>query len=256
MSWRPLLAVLGAFLLVAVGLAIWRANLMPQAPQPGPLTLTFDQTTPAAKVELKIDPKLRPYPELVRRLYRTGVQELRSFAAQAQQDQARLVARGLPTRPYERSIAWTLEAATPDLVSVRQVWFDDTGGAHPNHGSKGLLWDAQGARELARGELFRPGADQPRLDALLCRAIQAEKGRRDGASFDPQSWPCPKWGEADFVLSPSTTGGKIGGLVFLFDPYSIGPYVEGDWAITVPQAAFRADLAPQWSGAFAGAPAA
>jgi hypothetical protein len=257
MKWRPLLAVLGVFVLVAVGLAIWRANLKPPpALQPPQLPLSFDQSTTAAKVELKIDTKLKPYPVLVRRLYRSGVQELRSFAAQAQQDQARLSATGLPVRPYERSIAWSLAAATPNLVSVRQAWFDDTGGAHPNHGSKGLLWDPQGEREVARTELFRPDADQGRLDGLLCRAIAAEKGRREGAVFDPLAWPCPKWADSDFVLAPSSAPGKIGGLVFLFDPYSIGPYVEGDWAIAVRQAEFRAALAPQWAGEFAGAPAA
>ena len=74
--------------------------------------------------------------------------------------------------------------------------------------------------------------------------------------FDPLAWPCPKWADSDFVLAPSSAPGKIGGLVFLFDPYSIGPYVEGDWAIALPQAEFRAALAPQWAGEFAGAPAA
>lgn len=255
MSWRPLGILLAAFVLIVIGLAVWRANLPPPTPPPPPPRLSFAQTTPAAKVELSIDPKIAPYVDLVHRLYGDGVKDLKGFAAQAQQDQARLTAKGLPVRPYERSIAWTLTAASPRIASIKQAWSEDTGGAHPNHGTLGLLWDPAASREVPRDELFRPGADQARLDQRLCLAIQAEKARRQGAASDPQTWPCPHWADANFVLAPSILPGKIGGLVFLFDPYSIGPYVEGDWAIVVPQAEFHDELAPAWAQEFAGRPA-
>jgi Protein of unknown function (DUF3298) len=252
----PLLAVLlGVFALVVVGLAVWRANLPPPPIlQPPNLPLSFAQITPAAKLDLEIDPRLKPYPVLVRRLYQSGVQELRSFAAQAAEDQARLKAKGLPVRPYERTITWRLAAATPNLLSAEQSWFDDTGGAHPNSGSKGLLWDPYTEREVSRYELFRPDADQGALDQMLCRKIQAEKAGRLGAVFDPTTWPCPKWSDADFVLAGSSTPHKLGGIVFLFDPYSIGPYVEGEWRVLIPQSEFKNALSTSWAGQFAGQP--
>jgi hypothetical protein len=255
MKW-PLLGVIGVFVIVVIALAIWRANLAPPpAERHPPLPLSFLETTPAAKVELKIDPRLGPYPILVHRLYHQGVQELRSFEQQAAQDQARLTAKGLPVRPYFRSIGWSLTAETHDLVSVKQSWMDDTGGAHPNSGAKGLLWDPNAEREIGRGDLLRPAADQAQLDAVLCRAIQAAKAGREGAIVDPKAWPCPKWADSDFVMARSTTRAKFGGLTFLFDPYSIGPYVEGEWAITVPESEFRSQLTQAWAQDFAGSPA-
>jgi hypothetical protein len=253
-SLKPLLWLAAAFVVLVVALAFWRASLPPPV-QEKPLPLSFAETVPAAKVELKIDPRLKPYAILVDRLYKDGVRELKSFERQAAEDQARLTAKGLPVRPYQRSIGWTLTAESHDLISVKQSWFDDTGGAHPNSGAKGLLWDVIDRREVERSELLRPGADQARLDRVLCDAIKAAKAGRQGAVWDPGAWPCPKWADSELALAPSAQRNKLGGAMFLFDPYSIGPYVEGEWAITVPQAAFRGELAPAWTNDFAGAPA-
>jgi hypothetical protein len=253
MKWRPLLILGVVFLLVVAALAVLQA-VRPKPGQKPPAPLSYAQTTPAAKVELKIDPKIARYPFLADKLYRDGLAELKSFAAQAAEDQQRLAAKGLPVRPYQRSIAWSLAAATPDLVSVKEAWSDDTGGAHPNHGANGLLWDARNDREVTRSELLRPGADLAVLDGVLCEAIKAEKARRDRAAPDDQSRPCPKWADADLVLSPSPEKGKAAGLVFLFDPYSIGAYAEGDYEVPVPAASFRADVSPAWAQVFVDGP--
>jgi hypothetical protein len=256
-SLKPILWLLALFVVAVAGLAIWRSSLPPPKTEPERrLPLTFAETTAAAKVQLKIDPRLQPYPVMVDRLYDEGVEDLRAFERQAAEDQRRLAAKGLPVRAYQRTIDWTLTAETTRLGSLKQTWFDDTGGAHPNSGAKALLWDRLAKREVQPAELFKPGADQSRLDAVLCRAIQAAKSRRQGAVVDPRTWPCPKWADSEFVLASSAKHGKAGGLVFLFDPYSIGPFVEGEWAITVPQADFRSELAPDWTGEFAGQPAA
>ena len=256
-SLKPIFWVLALFVVAVIGLAIWRSSLPPPpAERAPPLPLNFAETTAAAKVDLKIDPRLTPYPILAHRLYHDGVLELRDFARQAAEDQARLTAKGLPVRPYARSISWTLTADTHDLVSIKQAWFDDTGGAHPNSGAKGMLWDSHAEQEVPREALLRPGADQARLDDVLCRAIRAAKTARQGATQDFRTWPCPHWADSDLVLARSTSPGKIGGFVFLFDPYSIGPYVEGAWEVSVPQVEIRSELAPRWTGEFAGQPAA
>ena len=57
-----------------------------------------------------------------------------------------------------------------------------------------------------------------------------------------------------FVLAPSTTTGKAGGLIFLIGPYQVGPYAEGGYEIVVPQTAFRRLLAPAYADEFAGNP--
>ena len=258
MKLRPLMILLAVFVVVVASLLIVQtlrqASKGPAGPPASPAPSSFAQTTPAAKVGLTIDRRIARYPALAQKLYRDGVKDLRSFAEQAKGDQAHLQAKGMPTRAYARTIAWTLAAATPRVVSVKQAWLDDTGGAHPNHGSSGLLWDPAADREVERSDLFRPAADQGRLDQRLCQAIKAEKLRHQGAVGDVQTWRCPKWADSDFVLAPSTVAGKAGGLIFLFDPYAIGPYVEGGYAVTIPLEAFKADLAPAYAAAFAGEP--
>ena len=42
--------------------------------------------------------------------------------------------------------------------------------------------------------------------------------------------------------------------MFLIGPYQVGPYAEGSYEVTVPQAAFRALLAPAYADEFAGTP--
>ncbi len=111
-------------------------------------------------------------------------------------------------------------------------------------------------QEVTRGSLLRPDIDPMALDSYLCDAVKAAKAARPGAVQDPQTWPCPHWADSDFVFAPSTTPDKIGGLTFLFDPYVIGPYVEGEYEVTVPQAQVRWALSPLISDQFAGAPKA
>ncbi len=217
--------------------------------------LSFVRTTPDASVKLTLSPQIGQHPGLRLQLYQDGVNELNSFLVTAQGDHVHLKAKGMPAAPYQRTLDWTLAAATPRLLGARQTWSDYTGGAHPNHGSRGLVWDVTGDRELARSDLFVPNSDQSRLDAVLCDAVKAAKARRPGSIQDPESWPCPKWADSDFVLAPSTTPDKIGGLTFLFDPYVIGPYAEGDYAVVIPYSAFQSELSPQWADAFGGEPA-
>jgi hypothetical protein len=247
-----LLAALVGVMIAALWIGrVHRAKAPP--PQP-PAPMSFARQTPDAKVQLTLAPEIARFPGLRARLYQDGVQELNGFAATAHDDRAHVLAKGLPVPPYERRIAWTLAGSTPKIASARESWFDFTGGAHPNHGSKALIWSPADDEEIERSDLLGPGADQARLDAALCQAIKTAKARRQGAVFDQAEWPCPHWADSKFVLVPSTAPGKIGALDFLFDPYSIGPYVEGEWQVIVPQSAFHADLAAAWAGQFAGEP--
>jgi hypothetical protein len=48
---------------------------------------------------------------------------------------------------------------------------------------------------------------------------------------------------------------RAGGLLFLFDPYVIGAYAEGDYAVLIPLSDFQAAVAPAWAKDFEGSPA-
>jgi hypothetical protein len=220
-----------------------------------PVPTHYVNATPDAKIELALPAGIARYPELHAKLFNDGKQELLDFLKQAIEDRRRFADKGVsqPT-PYERRVVWTITAVTPHLISLRDAWFDDTGGVHPNHGSEVLLWDRVRNVMLLQGELFKPDADATAVDAALCRAATRAKAARVGPS-DPKSWACPTFSDSHAVLVPSTRPYRIGGMMFLFDPYVIGAYAEGDYEVLVPLSDFQSILAPAWAGDFAGSPA-
>jgi hypothetical protein len=220
-----------------------------------PVPTHFALNTPDAHTELSLPASIGRYPELHAKLYNDGKQELMDFTKTAAGDRARYALKGVKqATPYERRVIWTITAVTPDIVSLRDAWFDDTGGAHPNHGSEVLLWDRIHNAPLLKSELFKPDFDMAALDQRLCAAVTRAKQARLGPS-PPGSWTCPKWSDAKAVLTPSTQPYRVGGLIFLFDPYTIGAYAEGDYAVLIPLSDFQTALAPAWVKDFTGSPA-
>ncbi|MBO9710256.1 MAG: DUF3298 domain-containing protein [Caulobacter sp.] len=230
------------------------AAASPAAPPAAPARpLTFQQADPAAKVALSLPAEIGRYPVLHTTLYDREVAQLKDFAAKAEAD--RKAADGqFPWRQYESQRQWFAAATTPKLVGLRALWFDYTGGAHPNHGGASLLWDAAANTEIKPAALFRPDADMKALDKAICDAVAAAKSHREGAVPLNDMFACPKWSETVLVLAPSTQADKIGGLTVLIDPYVVGPYAEGDYELTIPLSAFQGLLAPAYADAFAGAP--
>jgi hypothetical protein len=223
------------------------------APAPMARPLAFDQTDPAAKVALRLPAEIANYPALHTLLYDREVAGLRTFAAKAEADRKASTGQ-FPWRPYNRQGQWFLAADAAPLVGLRALWFEDTGGAHPNHGGATLLWDTTANREIQPKALFRSDADMSVLDKAICDAVARAKTHREGAVLLNDMFSCPKWSQTVLVLTPSAIPGKIGGLTALIDPYVVGPYSEGDYEVTVPVAAFQSLLAPTYAGAFGGAP--
>jgi hypothetical protein len=245
----------GALALAAALALLAGCKREPARPAPPAQPLSFERTTADATVKLTLAAGFADYPELRKTLYDEGVRQLQGFVASAAQDRSKLAEKRLPVPAYERTVAWTLTARNEELVSARKDWFEYTGGAHPNHGSDGLIWDVRQGRQVAPGELFRDDAPRGPLDQALCDAIRAAKTARQGALPPGPGFECPRWDDGDMVLEPSTEKGKFGGVTFLYDPYAIGPYVEGDYAVTIPQARFRSALSPTYASQFGGAPA-
>ncbi|HWW25741.1 MAG TPA: RsiV family protein, partial [Caulobacter sp.] len=213
----------------------------------------FDQADEAAKVTLRLPAEIANHPALHALLYDRETAGLKTFAAKAQADRKASDGK-FPWRPYARQGQWFLAADAPPLVGLRALWFEDTGGAHPNHGASSLIWDSAAQREIQPKALFRPDADMAVLDKAICDAVAQAKTHREGAVPLNAMFSCPRWNQTVLVLAPSTIPGKVGGLTVLIDPYVVGPYAEGDYEVVVPLSAFQALLAPAHAGAFAGAP--
>ena len=226
------------------------------APKPA-FPFAFEQKSADAEVKLTLDQRIGEWPVLHKQLYQDGVAELRKFAAEAPALRADSVTAEFTPPVFARDLDWKVSAANPHLVSLRQSWMEYTGGAHPNHGVQGRLWSVMEQAETKNAELFvAPGPADAAIDRRLCDGIKAARAAK-GAEYsvaDDAVWPCPKWRDADMELAASTTPGKFGGVTFLFDPYAIGSYAEGEYEITIPQSALRSVLAPDWAEEFAGEP--
>lgn len=255
------LAALGA-----AGLAAAGCRKTEEAPQPAPAAvpaapstpadaaapLTFGNKTADAEVSLKLPAAVVRQPDLHARLYAEGVRDLKAFSEGATGERAEAGGEGLP--PYSKEIDWSLGADTGKLLSLERTDYEFAGGAHPNQSSQAVLWDKSLKRQVQPGQLIR--GDGGALDQALCDAVYAAKKERLGAEATApgSDWKCPRWQTTPFVLVPSTTGGKAGGLKFLIPPYAVGPYAEGGYEVVVPVSAFQASLAAPYADEFAGQP--
>ena len=228
-------------------------------PADGAAPMTYESENRFAQVELALPDAVRAQPDLHARLYAEAVRELRSFSEGAQADRTEYEG-DMDLPPYGKHIDYVAAGETGKLISLQRNSSEYTGGAHPNPAYGAVIWDKALKRFVQPAQMFRRGADLSSLDQALCDAINVARRARNadaepiGLNATQGGWSCPRAGATPFVLAPSTTPGKAGGLIFLIGPYQVGPYAEGGYEIAVSQAEFRALLAPAYADEFAGTP--
>ncbi|MFN3669039.1 MAG: DUF3298 domain-containing protein [Brevundimonas sp.] len=234
------------------------------APAPAPAVIpaeagapmSFEDQNPYADVRLTLPAALKPQADLHARLYAQEVRALRQFTEGAQGE---LTEAGVDAdQPkFQKTVAIIAAAETGKLLSLKRVDYEYSGGAHPNTRTSGLLWDKALKRRVALTTLFRTGADLGALDQALCAAINAaRRARVPGAApialGGPAGAACPRAADTGFVLAPGSVGGKAAGLIFLINPYQVGPHAEGGYEIALPATTFRSLLAVAYVDEFAG----
>lgn len=247
---------------LAAALTVAACASPPSASPTGPQPVAYRLQDGRMTTGLTLDPALRAHPELRARLYADGMAAIREFEADVRR--ARAGEGGELDHSMDLTLRWDAPVTTERLVSADGLVWSFTGGAHGNPGFHAILWDRRALREVKPADLFRTGADLAALDRALCDAINAAKAERGGDNaWDPAPyrgeqgdgvWACPAALETPFSLAPGDTEGRAGGLVFLIDPYIVGPYAEGVYTAVVPAAAFSALLSPEWADQFGGAP--
>lgn len=152
-------------------------------------------------------------------------------------------------RSYEED--WQVVADLPDWLSLSSAIGTYSGGAHGNHGFDALLWDKRAGKARAATDLFASKrAFNDAVRAEFCAALNKERSeRRDGEElelfedcFDPT--------DAVIILG-SSNGRAFDRIGFLIAPYLAGPYVEGDYEVTLPVTAkVLAEVKPQFRSSF------
>ncbi len=174
--------------------------------------------------------------------------------------------------PYDLTLTYTLLVDTPELVAVSAGGAVFTGGAHGEPLVARFVWLPQQNRMLTASALvpdpkgWTAISDYVReqLHAELSQRIdsdelppaeRAELMRSSGKMIDAGTKPSAEaFAMFEPVLAPESA--KLVALKFVFPPYQVGPYVDGERMIEVPTSVLRPHLSPEFASMFVDAPAA
>jgi hypothetical protein len=156
-----------------------------------------------------------------------------------------------PFNSYSFSKGWDVVTDLPAWLSLSAAIGGYEGGAHGYQGFDSLLWDKRAGKLRTPTELFqseRAFVDAVRTD--FCSALDKERAeRRENEKLDGFD-ECVDPTEAVVILG-SSNGKAFDRIGFLIAPYLAGPYVEGDYEVTLPVTpALLAKVKPQYRSSF------
>lgn len=188
-------------------------------------------------------------------------QNFRSEAEKAYQEALGIAREGEKAakeakRPYDPqfySKKWTTAGETPRLLSLRYElgWF--SGGAHPNTSFGALLWDRRASRATSVDALFlRSNALGALTRARYCAALDAERRkRREGEKLGGMFDQCPRFSDLAVAPVDRNKNGRFETITFVASPYTAGPYVEGQYEISLPVTSqLIAAIRPEYRNSF------
>ena len=211
------------------------------------LDFTYDWPAEAAAI-----------PALDLQLYKDAKAKLAEAEKSAAEDQAVSRNQQRDYNQHDFSGSWETEGETPRLLSLQGSFGGFEGGAHPNGYSKALLWDRQPGREIHVESLLVRPSDFPALTrSVYCRKLNAERAKRrerepaDGLGPTDPFNQCPKYSELAISLVDKNKNGRFDSFDFIASAYVAGPYVEGDYEISLPVTAqLIAALKPEYRSSF------
>jgi hypothetical protein len=143
------------------------------------------------------------------------------------------------------------------LLSLVESTGTYTGGAHPNSGTKALLWDRRSGREVTIPALLQPGKSwNGAIRKPFCTLLDRERSKRRQEPVERGDRPnqCPPLNELTLALADHDRDARFDHLDITADSYVAGPYSEGPHDISLPltatmlgrlEPAFRAGFEPQ-----------
>jgi len=249
-----------------IGAALLAAGLCLPAPalaEDKPAKPDYTLHTKLLDASVTVDAALKNFPGLYETLLAEGKRQAAKWQAGAERDKKEYpeIFRDNRRQEYDRGYS-ERSLVAGRYVSIVRGDYMDTNGAHPNHETNTILWDAETKQRLSIRPFFKETADGGATLNALAKAIRAalavEKRARDIEVADPETdhdlaAVKPKLLDIGAIaLAPSTEANKSSGLLAYFSPYAVGPYVEGSYVVFVPWASFKAYLSPEGGAIFGG----
>ena len=204
--------------------------------------VTIESKTDLLDFHLSYPSKVAAIPALVKLIRDPADAHKAELLKTAAADKVEREKQDFPFNGYEFSETYEVAGSTPQLLSLSDDWFEFTGGAHPNHGTKAVLWDRQANRKISFVDLLDGG--EAKLDTLLksnyCAALNKERakkrepieGEMSSAPDDPFN-QCPKFSELAWIPAGDADR-PMTKIIIHADPYVAGPYAEGDYDVELP----------------------
>jgi len=169
------------------------------------------------------------------------------------------------SRQLQLLIDYRVSASSPAFISVRGQGMMDTGGAHPMPLDASFVFDRQAQRVLSLDGLFvdPPSARKLLADfarkALEGKLLAQAPGKDEATPNMRQEWLDNMRGMIDAGTEPEAKNfGQFqvdaGGLLLVFPPYQVAPYVYGTQTVPVPLEVFAPALKPRYRPAFVSPP--
>lgn len=217
--------------------------------EPAPKAFVFDEQNDLIDFHYDWSAEAAAVPQLVDRFRKEMGKEKAELIEEAKEDKAFRDKKGFDFNGYSSAIGHNTAGQSPRLLSLSVDADADTGGAHGNSDTNGLLWDRQKAKEIRIADLFAEPANMDRLlTQRWCDALNKarEEARGEPIGGDGVFDECPKLSEIAIIPTDKDKNGRFEKLLLVASPYVAGPYVEGSYVIelaTTPNliAAVKAD---------------
>ncbi len=133
---------------------------------------------------------------------------------------------------WERETDLRVSRLTARMISATATTYDYSDGAHPNSWSRSININLQTGRPMKTGDLFSDTSIKSLISKCSDMIVETKAGRFDSSIEDArvdleQSYP---GAVKSHVLDMSKWRFTKKGAVIGFDPYAIGPYVEGPYS--------------------------
>lgn len=228
------------------------ANVAAPAPVPEGKPIELKSETPLLSWEASWPAEVNAIPALEKLVREPAEKALADYTRDAREQKAQREKDGFDFNPYMYAMVVEVTGQTPRLLSLTRNWMEFTGGAHPNRFSDAMLWDKQANALVPLAKLLGGATLESLYRDSYCKALDKERAqRREGAEVEMFN-ECPKFEELEIAPAGLATGGPLTTLFFHADPYVAGPYVEGEYEVTLPVSAdFIAALKPEYRSSFA-----
>ena len=245
--------------------SVQSAPQAPQPPTPGAAGVGAANALAFANTDLEFNAALPPEAgngPIIAKLRKEAEDMLARVKTEAREGQADARANGAPGIPWDYQISWDVLGRSGDFVSLVGTLYRFTGGAHGLGATDTRIASIKTGDELTFSDMMRFGkVPSPAVVIATCEALKKEKlARIDAATVFDEPVICAgpnanvRLQDAKIGLAPSTVAGKFGGIYVYFDPYAVGAYAEGSYAVAVSHEVFSEDLKAPYKELFAGDP--